>query len=450
MNMTFANARYADELERELYNGALVGVSLKGNRYFYDNPLETGSEHQRWSWHGCPCCPPMFLKLMSALPSYIYAQASNTAYVNLFIGSHARMSLNGVKVSLVLTTEYPRAGDVKIAVQPQKPIKFDIDIRVPSWSQPNTSSSALYREIGPSSKTNVEISVNGKKIAPIDIVHGYARLRRQWKKGDVIDFTLDMRVRKIQANSLVKEDRGLVALMRGPVVYCVENIDNHFDLRQLILDPQAHCSVKYEPNILGGATIIRAQAYTRQIANGVSKTMPTQLVAIPYYAQANRKTTSMRVWIASSPAKASPVTLASRSRASASYCWSGDSVEAVNDGVIPQKSSDINLPRLSWWDHKGSKEWAQLDFPAPASISKARIFWFADKAAHGGCDVPESWRLLYKDGDQWKHVQNPDHYGVMYDSFNEVNFTSVKTTALRVLVKLKPNWSGGIYEWQAE
>jgi DUF1680 family protein len=131
LNLAFADARYADMLERELFNGALAGVSLKGDSYFYDNPLEAGPQHERWPWHPCPCCPPMFLKLMGGLPGYIYAQDSNAVYVNQFIGSHTTLTISDTKVKLRQTTRYPWNGQIKIAIDPEQPTEFDLFVRIP-------------------------------------------------------------------------------------------------------------------------------------------------------------------------------------------------------------------------------------------------------------------------------------------------------------------------------
>jgi hypothetical protein len=144
------------------------------------------------------------------------------------------------------------------------------------------------------------------------------------------------------------------------------------------------------------------------------------------------------------------VTLATRSAASASHCWRLDSVEAMNDGVVPMKSSDNTIGRLSWWDHKGTKEWAQFDFPRETEVSRVSVFWFADRPVRGGCDLPDSWRLLSKQGSDWLPVENLTDYGVAADQFNDVSFKPVKTSALRMEVQLQEGWSGGIHEWKVE
>jgi DUF1680 family protein len=450
LGLTFADARYADALERELFNGALAGVGLEGNSYFYDNPLEATSQHRRWSWHPCPCCPPMFLKLMGALPGYIYAQTAEAVYVNQFIGSHATIDLKGGKVNLRQTTRYPWDGRVKIAIDPEKATVFDLFVRIPAWCQEASSSNELYEVVGRPSEGAANILVNGKASEKLELFRGYAHMHRRWKAGDVVELNFEMPVRLVKANPKVAADEGLVALMRGPVVYCAESVDNPEGLSQLVVLPEATFTPEFRSNLLGGLVVLTGQVRSRDENNGGNTLEPAELTAVPYYANANRSPSAMRVWLAARPDKASPASLASRSRASASYCWQGDSVEAIHDGIVPAKSSDTSQPRLSWWDHKGTAEWAELEFPNPAEVAKVRIFWFADRPVKGGCDLPQNWSLLYQDGANWKPVEDAGAYGVEPDEFNEVRFKPVKTSALRIQVQLKPEWSGGISEWEVE
>ena len=135
MNLLCADARYADEVERVLYNGALCAVSLKGDTYYYQNPLEVKSKSERWAWHGCPCCPPMFLKLMGAMPGYIYAVGPKELDVNLYIGSSATVDLAGAKVNVQQRTRYPWEGNVSFSLKCDKPATFDFCLRVPGWCQ---------------------------------------------------------------------------------------------------------------------------------------------------------------------------------------------------------------------------------------------------------------------------------------------------------------------------
>ncbi|MFA7006489.1 MAG: transcriptional initiation protein Tat, partial [Verrucomicrobiia bacterium] len=124
-----------------------------------------------------------------------------------------------------------------------------------------------------------------------------------------------------------------------------------------------------------------------------------------------------------------------------------DSAEACFDGQLPKNSNDHNIPRMTWWDHKGTAEWVERTFDKPTKFSAAEVYWF-DDTGKGGCRVPQSWKLLYKDGAQWKHVANATDFGVKRDQFIRITFTPVTTTALRLEVQLQPKFSGGILEWR--
>lgn len=289
MNLAFGDTRYIDQLERVLYNGALSGVSLKGDTYFYENPLEAGKERTRWEWHTCPCCPPMFLKLMGAMPGYIYARDDSGIYVNLFAGSRATVSLGPTKISLQQTTRYPWEGDIKIAIDPVQPAEFDVNVRIPGWCR------------------SAALKVNGAPVARMEMVRGYARLHRSWKRGDVIELSMTMPVERVKAHPLVEADTGRVALMRGPVVYCLESVDNGGHVRNIVLPPRAELSAEYRKDLLGGVVAVRGAAMAVDTASWEGKLYlpfarmpqpkPVPLTAVPYYANANRGPAEMIVWI---------------------------------------------------------------------------------------------------------------------------------------------------------
>jgi DUF1680 family protein len=299
LNLLTGDARYADALERELYNGALTGVSLAGDSYTYVNPLQAPQGNSRWSWNGCPCCPPMFLKLMGAMPGCIYAQDKSGVYVNLFVGSTAQIQLAGRKVVLTQTTDYPWQGDVKIAVAPARTTEFDLHIRIPGWCQGPSSREDLYQSDNRPLAGAMRLKVNGKEVENPEVVRGYALLHRRWKSGDVVLLTLDMPVQRVKANARVEADKGRVALMRGPLVYCFEGADNGGAVQNLVIPPETKFKPKNQRDLLGGVTSLEATAI------GVFKTganqrvsMPFQVTATPYYANANRGTCQMQVWMA--------------------------------------------------------------------------------------------------------------------------------------------------------
>ena len=299
LNLLTGDAHYADVFERELYNGALTGVSLAGKSYTYVNPLESQHGNSRRSWNGCPCCPPMFLKLMGAMPGYIYAQDKTGIYVNLFIGSKAIVQVAGQKILINQATSYPWQGDVEIVLEPSRTTEFDLHLRIPGWCQGAASLDDLYQVSNPPAEGGARLKVNGKSVDNPQIVRGYATLRRHWKRGDLVQLTLDMPVQRIKANSNVEADKGRVTLMRGPLVYCFEGADNSAAVKNLVLPPGTQFTSEYRSDLLGGVTVLEATATAvfQSPANTVVAE-PFKATAIPYYANANRGTCPMQVWMA--------------------------------------------------------------------------------------------------------------------------------------------------------
>lgn len=294
MNLDLGEARFADELERELYNGALCGVSISGNRYFYENPLESSTNRLRWAWHSCPCCPPMFLKLMGALPSYVYATDAKGLYVNLYVGSTLIANVGGHALKLHQETRYPWAGDARFTIQSDEPAEVDLAFRIPGWCQGANSADALYKAVGRPESGAFAITVNGQAAAA-QRVNGYAKLHRRWAKGDVVEIHMLMLPRRILANPKVAADRGKVALSLGPVMYCLESADNQGRVRNLSLPDDALLGTEFRADLLGGVTLIHAQALASSEDAPAPKTV--ELTAIPYYANANRGPVSMAVWM---------------------------------------------------------------------------------------------------------------------------------------------------------
>lgn len=266
MALAFADGRFADELERALYNGVLTGVSLQGDTYFYENPLESEGR-ERWAWHGCPCCPPMLLKILAALGNDIYAYDEKSIYVNLYISSRARFTLQGKAIRLTQLSTYPWNGEIAITLDMPTAKEFEVAVRVPGWAE------------------NARVSVNGQPVDEPRMGNGYIHLKRVWRAGDVIELSLPMPVQRIQAHPHVEATRGKVALQRGPLIYAVEGMDNHGST-DITLPSQPQLTGEYCRGLLGGITEI----------HGVTA-QGEPLTAIPFYAIANREKTPMRVWL---------------------------------------------------------------------------------------------------------------------------------------------------------
>lgn len=291
MFLLHGDSKYIDLLERSLYNGVISGVGLDGKTFFYPNPLEcdmdyhfnSGGSLTREPWFDCSCCPTNLCRFMPSVPGYIYAQNQDKVYVNLFIQSATEIKVAGTAVSLSQKTEYPWSGDVKLEVSPQAIADFSLYIRIPGWAKNQPIPSDLYRYEN-ADQAPVIVKVNGKPVEYKE-ENGYAVLARSWSKGDVIEYSLPMETRKVKANDLVEADKGLVALERGPIVYCVEGADNS-NIDQLSVTPETAFDNAFEADLLGGVEVVTA-----------SDPKGKAFTAIPYYVWNNRGANKMKVWL---------------------------------------------------------------------------------------------------------------------------------------------------------
>ncbi|MES2829422.1 MAG: beta-L-arabinofuranosidase domain-containing protein [Bacteroidota bacterium] len=285
MNELHADGKYMDELERVLYNNMLSGISLSGDKYYYENPL-LGNGHKRWDWHGCPCCPPMILKMIGATPEYIYAKDANALYVNLFIGSEASTKLHGTELQVKQTTGYPWKGDVKLVVNMNKPSEFTMNIRIPGWARGVENPFGLYKsKVG----AQVSLKVNGKAI-PATTNKGYAAIKRNWKSGDVIELDIPIKPRLVYTNDAIETVRDKVALAAGPLVYGFELVDNPGLIDYRVI-PTGSLLMKFEPGLLSGVNTIRGAAVD-------DKGQQVSFTAVPFYSLGNREAGSAyRVWM---------------------------------------------------------------------------------------------------------------------------------------------------------
>ena len=443
------DAKYIDVMERTLYNGLISGVSLDGKSFFYPNPLESDSQHQRSPWFGVACCPGNITRFMASVPGYVYAHEGDKLFVNLFAGGTAEIRMDGGRrVQITQQTRYPWDGAVKISVKPEPAGKFTINVRIPGWARNEAVPGDLYRFAEQVNQPAV-LKVNGRP-ALVRLDKGYAPLTRLWKSGDTIELLLPMPVRRVVANEQVAADRGRVALQRGPVVYCAEWPDNpNGRVRNLMLPDGARLTAEFRPDLLNGVEVIKGTAYALAYdAQGRVTRNEQALAAIPYYAWANRGPGQMLVWIPNNEASAKPAPYPTPATTAKVTTSGRKNPRAINDGEEPASSADMSS-QFDWWPRKGATEWVEYAFDKPATVSETEIYWF-DDTGRGECKVPASWRLLYKDGDQWKPVENLGPYGVEKDRYNKVAFKPVTAGGLRLEVTMQPNWSAGLQEWKVK
>ncbi|NDV84150.1 glycoside hydrolase family 127 protein [Bacteroides sp. 51] len=280
--LNHGEAKYYDVLERTLYNGVISGISLSGDHFFYPNPLESHGDYTRSEWFGCACCPSNLCRFMASIPGYVYAQKDDQVYVNLYVDSHTEIQAANQMVSLNQKTGYPWDGKIDITVDPQKDAQFTLKLRVPGWAQNKPVPSDLYTYINTSDqKSGVTLSLNNK---PIDYrigADGYIAVNREWNKGDVVSLSLPMTINRTITNENVEANTGRVSVERGPILYCLESIDNKEDVLKATLADNATLEYKWEADLLGGVVTINSN----------------ETKAIPYYAWDNRGKSNMIVWV---------------------------------------------------------------------------------------------------------------------------------------------------------
>jgi uncharacterized protein len=285
------DAKYMDVFERTLYNGFLSGVGMSGNEFFYPNPLESTGDHKRKPWFNCSCCPSNVVRFLPSLPGYVYAKKGKDIFINLFINGTGKINFSNNSVQLTQTTNYPWDGSVKISVDPDKPSRFSVKIRIPGWAQDKPVPSDLYRYFNKTGE-KASLKINGAE-QPFVNKNGFADINRTWQKGDVVDLNLPMPIRKVLAHQNIKENAGKISLERGPVVYCAEGIDNGGEALNLILDKDVELKTAKRKNLLNGVIVLRGSA----ISQTESKVKKQQdFTAIPYYAWAHRGQGEMKVW----------------------------------------------------------------------------------------------------------------------------------------------------------
>jgi DUF1680 family protein len=439
------DAKYADVMERILYNGVLSGISLSGDKFFYPNPLASYGQHERTPWFTCACCPPNVARVLASVPGYFYAASGDRIYVNLFAQGTGKMRAGGTEVEIVQTTEYPWKGDVKIEVKPAKAAELTLAVRIPGWSlnRPVPSDLYTYTEAAEGAPS---LKVNGEAVA-VTPDKGYALVTRKWQTGDVVELSLRMPVRRVAANEAVEDDRGRVAVERGPLVYCAEWPDNDGRVSNLVLAEGAALTAEMRPDLLGGVVVIKGEADALSEKAGKVVTEKKPLVLIPYYSWANRGKGEMTVWLARDPAKARVARepgLSAKAKLTASE--RAVNVGRANDQFEPESSND-EASYMHWWPKKGTLEWLEYDFEAPVRVSESSVYWFDDTGG-GECRVPASWRILYRSGESWLPVKAAGEYAVAKDAWNTVKFAPVRTTALRLEIQMQKDWSAGVEEWK--
>ena len=443
-------SKYYDALERTLYNGVISGISIDGGRFFYPNPLQSMGQHQRQAWFGCACCPSNAARFIPSLPQYIYAVKDNSFYVNLFAGNETQVKVGGKKITFEQKTNYPWDGDVEMTMKKASG-QFALNIRIPGWVRGEVVPSDLYTYVD-GKHLGYSVKVNGQEVKS-ELKNGYFIIDRKWKSGDKVQVHFDMEPRLVKANGRVQADKGRAEIERGPLVYCAEWPDNTCDVLSVLLnqEPQFTMGTKDIMNTTVQTLTTDAQTLTFD-ARGRLTAKDERITLIPYYAWAHRGSGNMAVWLPidlSATTPALPPSLASESKVEASSRRM-PALSAVNDRLVPADADDRSVPYTHWWPKNNSTEWLSYTFKEPATISSSTVYWYDDQPWQG-CKVPDAWKLYYKnDAGEWVEVQNPTNYGTVKGAANTVNFTPVRTTAVKLEIVQPVDKSCGVYEWSVK
>lgn len=435
--LLYGDGKYADLVERSLYNGVLAGVSLDGTRFFYVNPLTSTGNHHRSEWFGCACCPPNVARTLASLGGYAYAQTDDEVRVNLYIQGSVDVKLRPAKVHLDVTTDYPWSGRIGIAVKPSAPARFALRLRIPGWCH------------------GASVRVNGAPVKSQRVTRGYVTVERLWRSGDTVSLDLPMPAFRVEADPRVKDDVGRLAIQRGPLVYCVEQCDISSPVHALSLPAGAALRPVWRPKLLNGVMLLESEAvvsddnpWEAALYRQAPAAKRVPFTAIPYYAWDNRKPGEMEVWLPVNPIPALAGGLEKRAAVAVSYQNSNSQPWGINDGVEPKSSCEQPQALCHWWPHKGTSEWVQYTWKKPVTVSGSRAYWF-DDTGRGECRLPAEWLIEYRDGaGAWKPVHASGAWTVVLDRWCSVRFEPVTTTALRLVVKMQPGWAAGVHEWQ--
>ncbi|MGL6193301.1 MAG: glycoside hydrolase family 127 protein [Thermoguttaceae bacterium] len=469
LNLMHGDAKYADIVERAIYNGVLSGIGMDGKSFFYVNPLASGGNHHRQPFYDCACCPTNVVRFVPSLPGYQYAIDDDGIIVNQYIAGESEIDHPKFgKMKLKMETNYPWDAGWFLRIAAEKPVEgFKLKYR--------TRESA--NDPIPSKSDSVTVFVDGKEvITPEDekdvYANGYAT---KVIKGPEHDFGFGINAEltpyRVLANPKVTADRGRVAIMRGPLVYCFEQCDNEVPVDRIVLAKNPEFQYEFKKDLLGGIGVI-----TCKNADG------RKLTAVPYFAWDTREPGKMEVWVRQeglskkfqnlditgwvNEKTGEPIlyrnltpemlnqpneqlTLMEKAIPSASHCWGNDTVDSLCEENEPKNSDDHSIPRLTFWNHKGTQEWIEYRFDKPEMLSKTSIYWFDDEP-RGECRLPHSWKMFYRKGNDWVPVETTSKFGTEKDKWNSVEFTPVETNGLRIEIQLQNAFSAGVLGWKVE
>jgi len=436
-----AHPAFPDVVERATYNHALAGVSLAGDTFFQADPLGSLGGLERRPWFAPACCPTNAVRFVPSMLERVWAHDARNVYLAQFVASRADVAFPDGMVRITLETDFPRSGKMRFVVEPAWEREFTLHVRVPGWCE----------------NEEIRSGVNEEMFRNI-FTHGHdpglwMKFERTWKPGDVLLFDLPLVPQRVRADERVEADRGRVCLQRGPEVFAFEALDHGGHVRNLCLPPDARLRAVWEPELLGGTHVIRAQGLAlSEGEEGQDVLAPVELTAIPYRLWGNRGAGEMLVWIPEDPALCAfpgeTERHAARDRiVRASHCDARGRLSALVDEREPLSSHDARMHRMSFRGRVGGEEWVRYDFAAPRALDRSAVYWL-DEGEGGQVRAPAGWSLELLSGQEWKGLTPTEGaYGVEVDRWNEVRFAGATTRSIRLRVRQREDASAGLLEW---
>lgn len=445
MYLASGDAKFLDIAELSLFNNSLAGINISGDRFFYVNPLEADGVKQfnhgeggRAKWFYCACCPPNISRLILQVPGYMYSYSKDKIYVTLYGGSETTIPLVNTNIQISQTSDYPFNGDTNIEINPEKEASFSLYLRIPTWATADEFvPGGLYPYKNNVSK-NVVIKVNNS-IVNYKMDKGFAVINRSWKTGDVVNLHIPMPVRFVGCIPEVKDNIGKVAVTRGPLVYCAEEIDNDGPIQNLFIG-----------NI--DESLAKTSTITSGVLQGLKQIKIPNINLIPYYAWCNRgDDETMMVWLNVEKASAgkdkneiSYVRTIKELRASSSTKGDDISIKAICDGKEGKSSADIS--QAIWASQGSGNQWVEIDFKEPFKLNSLSIYWSDQR---NNTAVPESWYVEHRNGNEWEKIDLyiTDSYQKEKDKFNVIHpASSLTVNTLRIQIKAINGKEVGISE----
>ncbi|MCB0278302.1 MAG: glycoside hydrolase family 127 protein [Calditrichaeota bacterium] len=439
-------AKYVDILERVMYNAFLAGVSMDGNKFYYDNPLASRGQHLRREKFVCSCCIGNVARTMTRIPGYIYATGDQSIYVNLYASNQAKIKLGEQEIELIQRSEFPWNGTVQLTVNPISNADFTLFLRVPGWARSEAVPSDLYH-FSDDVMLSFSVQLNGEVIRSDINEHGYIAIDRNWKAGDQLSVNFLMPIRQIKANPNVFADTNRIAFQRGPFVYAIEGADQKDGhVLNLRVPEENVLTAEFKPDLLNGLTTITgsADAVSYRRENKSLNTQSQSFTAIPYYAWTHRGRNEMAIWLPTNinltQALNAP-SIAERSHLSASVDLK---LDAIRDGKLPRNSADFKTTHVRFAT-TADTVWLQYDFNNFEEVSEVKVYWLKN----GSTALPKSWKLLAKVDDSWTRVWNPDEiWPIETDKISQVYFETIKTNSIRLEIIKEKNSAVALADWE--